>query len=908
MNRATSDNPNVRMFFKGAGAPSIMRRNPRGARTGVLFLATLLLLTTLPVVQAGFEISISATPMAMEVNPGENGTYQITVHNTGDEDMVVQLSTTEDQSDCQGFSSTIQQITAPIVAGTSEVTDMSVTLASNAEDSCETTVSGTATAAPGGTPASPEQADVIVTTTAGSGSGGTVTGVDLSASVTDKQYDGTTSNISWAVTVENTGQATETIQLSFEDNASCQSTLNPEVSPDNIQLGAGDTEVVDVYVDVPDGTQAGDHCFGLKADVTAPQTPEQASDILRLNLEVPELKECTAVVSPTSIAVNPEQTKTASVTYYNDGNADWTVGFSVSGSKNWIAPNGGSTRLLLYDNGNGQTTITFDITPDDSMPAGEIVTFAIDGLDGSSIKCTSYISVQLGQSHDGSVTLQSSRIDNIDPGSTRSAILTVNNLGNGGETFSLSASGAEGWAIALSAGQITLEGRHDAAGSSADLQIDITAPSDALATDELTFGVELFSTGGDLFDSDTLTVTVAASRSMSANMPALEQWGKTDDIAKFPITFTNTGNVQDSFRLTACDEPPTSNPSVCDAPAWPARFSDEAGSEVTTVSLAPGQTVTVTMDVTVQGEDEFEAEKFQARIRNLNDGSVEERFDLTVIVSNHIYKMAMAHTEPGEFPDLMEVELPPDGEFETWVIITNVGTSSFPESAIIEASGIEGVVNVVFFFENGTEVNGEIPVVTGGSVTIRVAVVIKDGAENGAGGILTISTSSTRNAAELSSVRISVDVRTINKVGFEVDGEVERTIEYGEIARILVNVTNEGNVEETVRLLSSNPMRGWSIELTDEEVTLLPGETRQVEVIIKPPTNLEQPDTFEFTITAEPASAPVASQPIDLSVSASPSAGLFGAGSNLQTIGLVVLATLIIGAMVSAIRSRRNLD
>jgi len=61
--------------------------------------------------------------------------------------------------------------------------------------------------------------------------------------------------------------------------------------------------------------------------------------------------------------------------------------------------------------------------------------------------------------------------------------------------------------------------------------------------------------------------------------------------------------------------------------------------------------------------------------------------------------MAVALSEPGEIPDLMEVELPPDGEVETWVIITNVGTSNFPENAIILASGLEGVVDVIYYFQ-----------------------------------------------------------------------------------------------------------------------------------------------------------------------------------------------------------------
>ncbi|HJM86723.1 MAG TPA: hypothetical protein QF433_00750, partial [Candidatus Thalassarchaeaceae archaeon] len=140
----------------------------------------------------------------------------------------------------------------------------------------------------------------------------------------------------------------------------------------------------------------------------------------------------------------------------------------------------------------------------------------------------------------------------------------------------------------------------------------------------------------------------------------------------------------------------------------------------------------------------------------------------------------------------------------------------------------------------------------------------------------------------------------------EVDGGVDKSIEYGEISIISVNVTNNGNVEETVRLLSSEPMRGWAIEITEEEVILEPGETIVVEIVVKPPTNLDQSDTFDFTLIAEPASSPVSAQPIDVSVTASPSSGMFGSGGNLQVISLAFLGVLIFGALLSSLRARRS--
>jgi uncharacterized membrane protein len=837
--------------------------------------------------------------MALTVNPGENGSYTITVANTGDEDMAVTLTTTQAQ-DCTGYTSTIEQIPGQISGGGSETTTLTVALTQNAEDNCETTVTATATAPLN----APENGDVIVTTTAGEGSGGAITGVDLTSANPDRTFNGG-NPVTWTVNVENSGQTNETIQLSFESNSTCESGLSPSVDPSVVSIDSGESEVVTVEVTVPEGTEAGSHCFYMKGVVTTPQTPEQSSDFIKLFLDVPEMKECSASLSVSSSSINPDETKSYSVTFYNDGNTDWTIGFSVNSQKTWITVDGGSTQLLPYNNGNGQSTFQFDVTPDDSLPSGSIVDFNIIGLDGSSQKCSALFQVELGQSRAGDIQLESSRIDNIEPGATRSVVVTAYNLGNGQETFTIGVSTQAGWVAQLDSSSIALGGRHSSSGSNGGVLLDITAPEDALATDELVFDVTLFASDGSPYATDALTVTVAAHRSMSADMPATEQFGKTGETSRFPVTFTNTGNIQDSFTLTVCDQPPSSNPNLCDSPNWPGRFSDSLGSEITSVSLSAGASVTVFTEITVVGEDEFESENFQIRIKNVNDGTVQERFDLRVIVSNHIYRMGMALQSPGEIPDMQEVELPPLGEIELWVIVTNVGSSSYTEEAIISVTGMETETSVDVYYDNGTVVDGNIELEKDESILLRLVIKVEDGVSNGVTGLIKVSASSSRNAADLSTVKISLSIRTSHEIGFEVDGDVASTIVYGEIARISVNITNGGNVEETIRLLSSNPVRGWAIEITEEEILLEPGETRAVEVIVKPPTNLMQPDTFEFTLTAEPESSPVSAQPIDLSVTATPPTGFFGSGGNMQVIGLVFLGLLVFGAIVSSIRARK---
>ncbi len=889
-----------RIFIKEGWTSSTMVRIQGAGRAAPYFLVTLLFLSLLPTVNAAIGVSLSSSPTSQVVNPGENGSYTITVTNTGDEDMTVTLSTAQGQG-CTGYTSTIEQLTGPVAGGGSETVTMTVTLTQNAEGSCDTTVTGTGTAPLN----QPESGEVTVTTTAGDGSGGAVTGVDLTSADPDKTFAGN-NPVLWTVSIENTGQVNETIQLSFESNATCDSVLTATVDPDIVQIDSGATEMVTVEVTVPEGTEAGSHCFYLKGVVTTPQTPEQASDFIQLYLEVPEMKECTATLSTASVQLDPSETGTYSITFYNDGNTDWTIGFSVNSAETWLTVSGGSTKLLPYQNGNGQAVFQFEVTPDDSRPAGELVDFTIQGLDGSVSKCSALFQVELGQSNDGTIQFDSARLDNVDPGSSRSVLLTAFNQGNGQETFSIAVTSASGWATMLDSNSVSLSGRHASSGSSASVMLQITAPEDALATDELTFDAALMAADGTTYATDTLTVTVAASRSMSASMPATEQFGKTGEISKFPLTFTNTGNIQDTFSLTVCDEPPSSNPSLCESPRWQARFSDESGSQVTSVPLAPHASVTVFAEITVEGEDEFESENFQVRVKNINDGTVQERFELKVIVSNHIYRMGIALESPGEIPDLQEVELPPLGETELWVIVTNTGTSSYTEEALISVSGMAAETKVTILHENGTEIGDSVQLEKDESIRLRVKIEIVEGVDNGATGIVQISAASSRNAAESSSVRISLAIRTNHEIFFEVDPVSDEVIEYGDVARVWVNVTNYGNVFETIHLLSSDPVRGWAIEVTEEEVRLAPGETRAVEVVVKPPTDLAQPDTLKFTLTAEPESSPVSAQPIDLSVQANPPTGIFASGGNLQVITLSIMGLLILAAVISALRSRRE--
>ena len=125
-------------------------------RVSARLLVAILVLTVLsPLVAANIEPRLTASPMAQEADADNPAEYDITVHNDGDDDMVVTLSTQQDASDCNGFSSSIEQVSGSIEGGQSETVTLTVTVNEQADGDCETTVFASATVS-GGAPGTPK--------------------------------------------------------------------------------------------------------------------------------------------------------------------------------------------------------------------------------------------------------------------------------------------------------------------------------------------------------------------------------------------------------------------------------------------------------------------------------------------------------------------------------------------------------------------------------------------------------------------------------------------------------------------------------------------------------------------------------------------------------------------------------
>ena len=734
----------------------------RSNRTA-FFLVSLMLVALLPMiatpVSAAPSISLNVSPSSQTVNPGDSGEYTVRVTNTGSDPVTVNLqASNEPGEDCNGFSSAIGQIPGQIDAGATEETTMNVSVGQTVEPdtACDTTVTATITAVIGAPAAEiPEPSTQTVTTTAGDGSGGALWGVDLYFdNVVDRNqktltYTGSSSILTYSITVENTGQQNSTtVNLTLEerDDSGCGNAggLTAELSDSTVTLDAEDEDdddankqVVFVDVEVPDGQEADDYCWEVTGTVTTPNPTEEISDTVDLELEVPILKECSMSLSKTSLNLNPGQQGTFTATLTNDGNSDWSVSMARTGERaGWVSFDGPSSGVLPYGDGSGTKAFDLIVVPDDSENAGSSNSITIQAKDGNTVKCSKVINIILGQSFGAELSLTTSSLGPIEPGENRTSSLTVTNTGNGQDNLRISVSTPpSGWGVQLDQSTVTVNSRHGS-GKSVNVQYSVSVPLDALATEsiELTFSV-LPAGGGAAYQSKILTVTVSETHGMATssiipidNQGYISQTGDYNDILVFPIEIENLGNNDDVFRFYTKQQRPSSGGN------WDITFTDSQDNSQTEFNIPARQTVVINVNVLVPNVGNYNNNDIIIEVTNLehstnaddnNDGLPDNKaqFSIRAIKNNITYSMDARFGE-GEYSSVTidnkaaSVILAPEGTmmFEFW--IENVGTPQVGPSgllrtdlAVIDINGLEGIATRQILV-NGELYDESIPITT----------------------------------------------------------------------------------------------------------------------------------------------------------------------------------------------------
>lgn len=873
-----------------------------------ILIVIMLLSMSATIVSADVDISLSANPSSAEATPDEAAEYNILIQNSGDDDAAVTLST-QQGNDCNGFSSTLETTFVQVGSQSSEQVTLTVTVTDQASGECETTVNAQGQVS-GGAPGTPSNADVTVVTTAGDGGG--LYSVSLTTDEpTTKSYDGEDNEVTWDVDVENNGEQQANVQLEMTSDSDCESDdLSATVDPSVLQLEPESQEEVTVTIDMPNGgeTDAGSHCFILKATVTNdPNAADQAEDNLSLSLNVPEIRECDASLQYSSHNLDPGEQASNSIEVENIGNTDWTVtanaqsldGEDISG---WVEFDSPRSILLTEPGSSDDThTFTFDITPDDSLEAGTQVAIGIQGRAGSEIGCEKILTVTVGQEFGASMALSKSTLSNVEPGTSGTLSIQITNQGNGQETMALGTTGVPpGWQVSFSQSSVTL-GSAQSSNNKETVGVDIFVPEDASAESDAVISFTVGRGGGSTpYDSKDLTVSVAPRHEVSTTMISDQQTGRSDQIVQFPLVVSNEGNIRDTFRLQACDP---GDQTGCGSPMWQSSFSDDNGNSITQLALDPGQSAQIYLDVLVEGEEDADSARVLARVAIFGTSESSEH-TVTVVVSNYNYGMAVSPQSPGDDPGQMDVVLPPGGTLSTFFWIDNTGDYPAGDTAVISITGLESSVSRSIFVE-GVEIDNSIQIPREGRVLMEVQMEVMPGVSNGVSGIIKVSAASERNAAQTTSVDVMIQVMTIHDIVFTIEGEDEQTVNYPEKALFSLFVTNNGNVIEDIEVISGESLRGWTIDVMEDEFRLPPGETREIQVRATPPSQLLDDDTYRFTVIAQPEGIPVAGQPIELTVVSVTSNSFLNLSQETQDIliyGLTGFGALLVIALF--IRSR----
>ncbi len=878
--------------------------------SAVVIVAILLASFVSTPVFAAADLALSANPTNSTATTDDAAEYDITVMNTGDEDLTVSLSASQ-ESDCNGFTSNLDSSVVSVGQGESETVTLTVSINDQASGDCVTTVNANGVAS---NPSENAQADVEVTTTAEGGGQYSVKLDYINPSNGAINYDGEDDEVEWTVDVENTGENDATVQLAMSSKSDCDSDgLEASVEPQQMSLNSGDKDTATVTVSLPDGssTESGDHCFILDATVSNDPNPtDQANDSINLNLKIPEVKTCDSSLQKPSHNLDPGESATNSFTLTNTGNTAWTVSAFASSEgidvSDWVDFETPTSRLLSEPGGSQDTTsFEFEITPDDSVEPGSVDVY-IQGRAGSSIGCESLLRVNLGQVHDASLSLSNPSISNVDPGSTASTSMMITNTGNGQDNFAVGVKDLmPGWQVEISETYVTIDGRHCTSSSNCDrksVQLQIAVPANAKANIE--FPVTMYvNSQGITLDEVTATVTVAAFHGGSIDLPSDSQTGRFGQWVSFPLGLTNTGNIQDNFALSSCD--PNISES-CEDTKWDSRFKDGQGNEISQVTVESDETVDISLEILVSDNINNNSESFDVRIGIVGTNIMMEE-SLTVTVSNFNYSMSVAFENPDEDPSLMRFSLPPGGSSSLTFVVTNTGDGG-SDDVVIDVSGMDS--SVLRTISSGGQVldGDEVTVPSEGQISVTIDFEVLD-VESGTSGVIRVSVTSKKNTGQTPSyVDLVVDIRSIHDLRIEMESSPKLESSYPENAEFTITVINHGNIEEEVEVLTSDSLRGWTVDVIGDEFKLQPGKSKEVMVRVTPPSELISDDEYSFTVIVQPKDMPVAGEPIDLTVESKVRTGaLSGDAQRAIAMAIILVGSIAVTYLFMRVRAENRM-
>jgi trimeric autotransporter adhesin len=609
--------------------------------------------STTTTVNAAYGVGLTPDTQEANADPSDNAVYTFTIQNTGN---------TADTFTISSTSGTLSKTSATLSVGSSTTFTLTYTVPEGALADQEFDVDVTATSDNDGS----KTDTVSVITTANQ-----IYGVDVSPNSQSGDVDPGSDKI-YTITIINTGNGVDTYSLT---------TTEGTLSDSSVVVAYGGTRDVSLTVTAPAGTLAG---TTYNYDVTATSDndetkTETVSTITTVNAAY------NVDLSPNTQTGNadPGESSDYTLTITNTGNiADTYTLSSTDGTFN--------TNSVELDVGDSTDVIFTTDIPASAMAGDTFTDYATVTSDSDETKTDTISTTTTANAVYGVDLSPNTQDANADPSAEYVYEITINNLGNAEDTYTISSTDGT-----LNQTTATLS-----AGSSTIFTLSYSVPENALADQE--FDVDVTATSDN---DETKTKTVTATTTANAfangvlNTFTSSESIKLGDSSDFTIDFQNTGNYD--FEATAYVNVKDSSNTLVGTLTGTATSVAVGVTETLTINL--GDLITSTGYYTLEPRVEYENKTATGtsnslQVLSLPNLSIDPNSLSLTMATDKLTTSTLYLSNEGESILTIDPETPWESSNPTLVSITSIpetiGAKSTVQTTIqIDTTGLDEEIN-----------------------------------------------------------------------------------------------------------------------------------------------------------------------------------------------------------------------
>lgn len=469
----------------------------------------------------GVEVSVS--PDYQSAEPSNVLDYTVTVRNTGNVDDVYDLSWVDNEG--WGDNIWLDDSSLSVELGAENSTTLHVHIP-------ECTVGGT---------------EDNITVTATSQSDNTVSNSDSCIANVSVVYRGEVSispdeisalhgeNLTYTVTVTNTGTVNNTYDLKVADNEG----WGPTLDDNSLSIPFTENRTTTLRVHIPEDAIG---CTRDNITITATGTGVENSDSCIAHVEI--LRGVEVSISPDYQEGLPGETLEYLVTVTSTGNVHDIYDLTVVDSMNW-GPTVSENSLWVAARGENTTTLSVKIPEKTFAGKRDNITVTASG---KGVENSASAIASTGVVRGVDVEISPSYKENL-PGENLIYIVTVTNTGNIADNYDLSVNQTKDWEVIFWFTFLNLPPY-----SSAQSELIVMVPENAIPGTQDNITVTAISkTDNMVTDSDSCIAQAKIVREVEVSVSPSERIGLGGENLTYTVTVANMGNVPDNYALENID-------------------------------------------------------------------------------------------------------------------------------------------------------------------------------------------------------------------------------------------------------------------------------------------------------------------------------------------------------------------